>query len=113
MRKLILSILVASTAVAATPAAAQYWRPTRAVHNQIQRDIDQLENRINRAERRNNLSPREALGLRRDALNLQRLYYRYSRNGLDRREVTDLEIRVNRLHQRLRYERRDWDGRRG
>ncbi len=113
MRQLVISILVATTALAAAPATAQYWRITRAVQNEIQRDINQLENRIDRAERRRTISRREAFGLRRDANNVERLYYRYSRNGLTRREVADLEVRVNRLHQRLRYERRDWDGRRG
>ena len=48
-----------------------------------------------------------------DALGLQRLYNRYSRNGFDRAEVTQLEAQMNRLRQRLRLERRDWDGRRG
>jgi hypothetical protein len=113
MRKIIISVLVATTAFAAAPATAQYWRISNAVHNEIRRDINQLENRIDRAERRRTISRREAFGLRRDANNVQRLYHRYSRNGLNRREVADLELRVNRVHQRLRYERRDWDGRRG
>lgn len=113
MRKLILSAVIASAAIAVTPATAQSWRLSHNIHRQIQGDINQLENRIDRSARRGIISRREANGLRREAFQVQRLYNRYSRNGLNRVEVADLELRVNRLHQRLRYERRDWDGRRG
>lgn len=113
MRKLIISAVIAASAIAAAPATAQNWRLSQSVHRQIQGDINQLENRINRSAQRGVISRREANTLRRDALNVQRIYNRYSRNGLDRREVADLELRVNRLHVRLRHERRDWDGRRG
>lgn len=113
MRKLFLSIVIASAAVTASPAAARTWRLSQPVYRQIQQDINQLDNRIDRSARRGVISRREATGLRRQALNVQRLYNRYSRNGLNRAEVADLELRVNRLHQRLRVERRDWDGRRG
>ncbi len=40
----------------------------------------------------------------------QRSYNRYSRNGLSQREVPELEVQVNCVFQRLRMERRDWDG---
>ena len=113
MRKIVLSIVMAATAFTAVPAAAQSFRLQASVQRQIQTDINQLERRIDRAAQRRTISPREATGLQRQAIRLQRLYNRYSRNGLDRREVADLEVRVNRLHQRLRLERRDWDGRRG
>ncbi|MDT9598969.1 hypothetical protein [Sphingosinicella rhizophila] len=113
MRKAIFAIVMASTAIAAAPASAQMWRLQPSVQRQIQGDINQLERQIQRAQQRRAISPREAQGLRRDALNLQRLYNRYGRNGLDRREVADLEMQTNRLRQRLRLERRDWDGRRG
>lgn len=95
------------------PASAQAWRVQPVVQRQIQQDINQLERRIDRATARGTLSRREANGLRTRALDVRQLFNRYSRNGLDRREVADLELRVNRLHERLRYERRDWDGRRG
>jgi hypothetical protein len=42
---------------------------------------------------------------------LRRTLIRFSRNGLDRTEVRQLEISVNQVRQRLRLERRDWDGR--
>lgn len=113
MRKFMLSVVIASTALTAAPATAQVWRIQPSVQRQIQNDINQLERRIQRAQQRRTISAREAAGLRRDALNVQRLYNRYVRNGLTRAEVSALEAQVNRLHQRLRLERRDWDGRRG
>ncbi len=113
MRNLILATVAASALTAAVPAAAQAWRVQPGVHRQIQQDLNQLDRRINRAAQRGTISRREAAGLQNRAVEVQRLYQRYSRNGLDRREVNDLETRVNYLHQRLRYERRDWDNRRG
>jgi hypothetical protein len=114
MRKLMISAVMAAAAIAGTaPASAQSWRLQPTVQRQIQGDINQLDRQISRAANRGTISRREANGLRRDALGLQRLYNQYRRNGLDRYEVTRLESEVNRLHQRLRLERRDWDGRRG
>jgi hypothetical protein len=113
MRKLVIAAVTAACAIPAAPAAAQYWRIQPAVQRQIQLDINRLENRIELAQHRRTISKREAAGLRRDALALQRFYYRSVRDGLSRPEVAQLETGVNRLHQRLRLERRDWDGRRG
>ena len=113
MRKIVLSAVMAATAFTTMPAQAQVWRLQPSIQRQIQSDINQLDNRIDRAARRGTISRREANGLNRQALRLQRLYNRYSRNGLTRSEVAELEVQVNRLHQQLRYERRDWDGRRG
>jgi hypothetical protein len=113
MRKLVIAATVVACAIPAVPAAAQNWRLQPTVQREIQRDITRLGNQINRAAQRRAISQREASGLRRDAVGLQRLYYRYARNGLTRPEVAQLELGVNRVHQRLRLERRDWDGRRG
>lgn len=113
MRKLVLSLGLVATALSAVPASAQAWRLRPAVRTQIQSDINQLDNQIQRASQRQRISRREATGLRREANRLQRTYNQYSRNGLTRAEVTTLESRINGLRQRLRLERRDWDGRRG
>lgn len=114
MRKVILAAAIAATGLVAIPAsAAPAWRIQPAVHHQIERDINQLDRRIDRAAQRRAISPREATSLRRDAHRLQRSYYRFARNGLDRREFAQLERQVNRLHQQLRLERRDRDNRRG
>ena len=113
MRKMILSVVAVSAAFTAVPASAQAWRIQPSVQRQIQTDINQLENRIERAAQRRTITQREATGLRREALALQRQHNRFARNGLDRSEVRQLEAQVNRLRERLRLERRDWDGRRG
>ena len=116
MRKFVLSVAAAAAAVTATiavPASAQAWRMQPAVEREIRQDINQLERRIDRAAQRRIISPREATSLRREADRLERTYYRFARNGFTRHEVAQLERGVNRLHQRLRIERRDWDGRRG
>jgi proline dehydrogenase len=116
MRKIVLSVaaaMAAGTAATAVPASAQTWRIQPVVQREIRQDINQLERRIERAAQRRVISPREASQLRRDADRLERSYYRFARNGLTRYEVAQLETGVNRLHQRLRIERRDWDGRRG
>lgn len=113
MRNLMISIAIGGAALAATAAPAQGWRLQRPVQREIQRDINQLANQIQRATTRRAISRREAISLRRDALNVQQLYNRSARNGLDRREVAMLELQVNRVRLRLRLERRDWDGRPG
>jgi hypothetical protein len=114
MRKFIVSaVAIAATFGAVAPASAQAWRIQPGIQRQIQSDINQLDKQISRAVQRKTISRREATGLRRDAVGLQRTYDRFTRGGLDRQEVAQLETEVNRLHQRLRLERRDWDGRRG
>lgn len=114
MRKFLISAALASaTLFAAAPATAQPWRLSPAIQREIQQDINQLDRRIDRAQQRRTISRREATGLRRDALQIRRTYGLYARNGLDRREVRDLQNRVNVVHQRLRFERRDWDRGRG
>lgn len=113
MRKVMISIAMLSATIAAVPASAQAWHIQPRVQREIQQDINQLQNQIQRAAQRRTISQREATGLRRDAINLQRSYNSYSRNGLSRSEVANLQVGVNRVHARLRLERRDWDGRRG
>ena len=114
MRKILIPAVLALATLAGTaPASAQAWRIQPGVERQIQGDISQLNNQIGRALQNRRISQREATGLRRDAIALQRLYNNYSRNGLDRAEVARLQNQVNRLHQQLRLERRDRDGRRG
>lgn len=126
MRKVLVSIAlasatVASTAIVVSPAMAQpgrgYQQPNRghqqAVHREIRQDINELERRIQRAQQRRTISPREAQGLRREAIQIRQLYNRFSRNGLDRREVRELEQRINRVHRQLRFEQRDWNRRWG
>lgn len=114
MRKIVISALIAGAAVVATPASAQGWfqpRPNVA-HSQIRGEIQQLDSQITQAERRRAISSREAQGLRRQVIQLQRTFAAYSRNGIDRREHATLNNQIAQVRRGLRLERRDYDNRR-
>lgn len=89
------------------------WQMTPQRTAMIRADIEQLDMAIDRSVQRRTISPREAQGLRMQARDVKRLYYGYSRNGLDRNEVYALEQRVNQIRGRLQMERRDWNNWRG
>jgi hypothetical protein len=114
------SALMAATALGAaaipTAASAQvtirfgapgYWTPERT--NAIRNQIWQLDRAIDRAERNRRISRQEARSLNRDVRALRNQYQVYSRNGLNFQEVRYLQDRVNRVRNRLRMERLDWD----
>jgi hypothetical protein len=133
MRKVLISVALATATLAAVPAAAQYrdsgyqqrddhrdhrgdWDrrgPSRQSIYQLIQRIDHVENRIERSARRGIISPREAIGLRRQANRIENRLHRAGRDGLSGREFAELRVQVNHLEQRLRFERRDIDGRRG
>jgi len=121
MRKLLVSVAVATATIAAVPAAAQYhggnpgWNqrgPARPAVNNLLRQLDEVDMRIQRSARRGIISQREAFGLRREASQIRRQLAYSGRGGLSGREFASLQVQVNRLEQRLRYERNDRDGRR-
>lgn len=113
MRKLaILSIFAASITMFAPLAQAQSWRLQPRVQREIQSDINSLSRDIARAEGKRTISRRDAKEMQRDAASLQRTFNSFSRDGLSRREVEQLENQVNRLRARLRLERRRWTGNR-
>ena len=130
MRTFILSVALATATLAAVPAAAQYrgndrqWEqrdergwynrgPNRRAVQQLMIRINEAEQRIDRSARRGFISPREAISLRREANQIRNRLHRAGRDGLTGRDFAQLNGRVNQLEQRLRYERRDRDGRRG
>jgi hypothetical protein len=136
MRKLLVSVAIATATLAAVPAAAQNrdsgwsqrdnggwnrhdndgWHqrgPARPAVNNLLRRLDQVETRIHHSARRGDISRREAFSLNRNANQIRGQLQYSSRNGLSGREFADLQVRVNRLEQRLRFERQDGDGRRG
>jgi hypothetical protein len=80
--------------------------------NAIWRQIEQLRIRIQRTDGRDRISEREAAGLRRAVYSLQQQFRDFNRNGLSQRESQYLQQRINQIRERLRYERRDDDGRR-
>lgn len=94
MKRLVMSLLAASTVAAALPAAAQAapWTPT----NQRQASLEQ---RIDQGVRSGQLTRQEAYRLRGEMRDLNRLEARYRRSGghLDGRERADLNRRFDRL----------------
>lgn len=125
MRKFLISVALVSTALTAAPALAQdYGRPGYGDHrgdwnrgparpavNNLLRQLDQVDFRIQRSLQRRMISPREAVSLRREANDIRVRVNVRGRNGLTGREFAQLQVRVNRLEQRLRFERRDDDRR--
>jgi len=87
-------------------------RPTPYRDANIRADIDNLNRNIDRAIARRTISPREAAGLKRQAVQVQRLYSAYARNGLTPAEVRTLQTRVDQIRSALRMERTDWNNHR-
>jgi parvulin-like peptidyl-prolyl isomerase len=123
MRKLLVSVALATaTIAAAVPAAAQAqgrpaWNrggPDRGQINGLIQDLNRAEGQIAIAQRRNRdgISPREAAGLRREAQQIRQRLNQSLRGGINNREFFELRTRVNRLEQRVRFERNDRDNRR-
>ena len=131
MRKFLISAAIATATMAAVPASAQdYGRANygryddrddrgdwnrhgvnRPAVNNLLRQIDQVDRRIQVSAQRRILSPREAYSLRRESNQIRGQLVNSARGGISGREFAMLQVRVNRLEQRLRYERRDRDGR--
>jgi hypothetical protein len=117
MRKIILTAVLLSSAVAAAPAAAQYRDYDRGYgygYNQnhgraIEQQLRQLSHRIDNMYQRRLLSDREASRLQRDVRDTERRLYDYARNGLSPREHQDLQYRIYDLRERIQRER--WEGR--
>ena len=124
MRKFLISTaLVASTLAVAAPAAAQWAPPqpqgyaygydnygqTRRLEVRVQR----LRQEIRQLDRRNILSNREARRLDDEARDLQMRVRRIGYDGISRREAYNVEMRIQRLEQRIRYEATDGNRRYG
>jgi len=125
MRKVILSLAAAGTALAfATPAAAQYRQPYGNAYGYnnygqvraLQARIDQIQRRIEQLRARRLLSRDEVNSLRSESRDLERRLYSRSRNGLNYQELRTIEVRIARLEQHVRREVRDdnrWGNRGG
>jgi hypothetical protein len=124
MRKFLISLAVATSALAvAAPASAQYFpQPQGNAYGYnnnygqvrvLQVRINQIQRQIERLDRRNILSNREARRLREESRDLERRVARVGRNGLNFRERQTIEFRIARLEQRVRLEATDGNGRRG
>jgi predicted RNase H-like nuclease (RuvC/YqgF family) len=121
MRKFVIAAAMAASALtAAAPAAAQWNAPQGNAYGynnygQVRRldaRIDAMQRQINSLDRSDILSEREASRLRNEARNLeQRLHYA-SRNGLNSREIYNVERGIQNLEVRIQREARDGNGRR-
>lgn len=122
-KALIPALVLAAAASAALPAAAQSYGPHGRPHHaqpagygygpSVNVRIDQLDRSIDQGLRTGQLSRREAGRLRAELNSVQRLEAGYRRGGLSGWERADLDRRLDRLAAQVRYERRDWDNRRG
>lgn len=141
MRKFLISAtLLASSLAIAAPAAAQvrvtvgsqygngygYGTPygygnqygygynnNYGAARSLQVRLNNIERQINRLDSRNILSEREADRLRREANWLERTIRVSTRNGLNGYERRNLEIRLARLEQNVRYQASDGNRRYG
>ena len=128
MRKfLIPAILIGiGAATVAAPASAQYQSRGHGYgygsgygHGQdIQRQLQQLDQRIDRAFQRGAITRNEARNLSNDLNRIHARFQDYRRNGLSQGEHHDLQRRIQNLRQEIREDRRDgrhdrdWDDRR-
>lgn len=131
MRKVLISLGLASVALAAVPAAAQgygyntgygydrgydngrYDNGAGQYRDGARQELWQLSQRVDRGIRNGDLNRREADYFRREIQQLRYLDQRFSYGGYDWRERQQLDQRIDRLRQQLRYERNDGDRRWG
>jgi len=118
MRKFLISMTVAASALAvATPASAQYYPQPQGNaygynnnYGQVRRlqvRINQIQRQIERLDRRNILSNREARRLMDESRSLEHRLRNASRNGLNFRERQSMEVRIARLELRVRRDAND------
>jgi hypothetical protein len=134
MRKVLMSLAAAGTALAfATPAAAQYYpgQPYGQPYGygspygnaygynnygqvrSLQARINNVERMINRLDRRDRIRDRSADRLRNEANRIERRLRSAGRNGLNPYEARDLQIRISRLEQQVNYSLASRYGRNG
>jgi hypothetical protein len=131
MRKYLIPIVAAASALTiAAPASAQWgpWTPpvyqyqpyafgygfnginfARTMENRVQR----IRNDIHAMQVRRILSWNEARGLDNQARRLQDRIYRASRNGISPGEARSVENQIFRLERRVSQEANDWNNRYG
>jgi Spy/CpxP family protein refolding chaperone len=127
MRKFVIALAAAGTALAfATPAAAQYYPQPQPQpygygyngynngyngygHNNygqvraLQARIDALQNQIRRLDRRDAIGDGSADRLREESRNIERRLHSAERYGLNGYEANDIQMRIARLEQRVQY----------
>jgi len=119
MRKVLISLAAAGTAVVmAAPASAQYF-PARQGYGYgygnvraLQARIDGIQRQIENLRVRRMISRNEAKDLRDESRDLERRLFRNGRNGLNYNEIRNVEYRIARLERHVNHEVRDghrWD----
>ena len=122
MRKLLIPVAAAVSAIAvAAPAAAQYAPPVgryggydqgyRFDGRGLQIRVERIRDQIRNLEARRVLSFREGRSLEYQAANLQRRIFFASRNGIQPGEGQRLSEDIRRLEFRVRREASDFDNR--
>ena len=124
MRKVLISLAAAGTALAfATPASAQYYpQPQPYGYNNgygyngyngykngfgqvraLQYRIDAVERQIRQLDRRDVIRDRSADRLQDEAQRIEKRLHRAARYGLNGYEANDIQARIANLEQRVRY----------
>ena len=121
MRKLLISLAAAGSALAfASPAAAQNYYPGYPGYGapygnaygynnnwgqvrSLQVRIDAVERQINQLDRRDRIRDRTADRLRDEANRIEHRLHRAARYGLNPYEAQDINVRIARLEQQVRY----------
>ena len=126
MRKFLIPIVVAASAVAvAAPASAQWAPPVyryqpynygnafsyHAFAQSMEARVQRIRADIRTMQVRHVLSWGEARSLDNQARNLQRRIFFASRNGIQPREARALENQIRNLEFRVQREARDWNDR--
>jgi hypothetical protein len=121
MKKFLIAGAALAAAVVATAAPAsaapygsnnQYERTAFVNGRDINREQASIAQRIEMGQRTGAISFREATRLKASLREIDRLEWRYSRDGLSRWEVTDLDRRLDVLSRQVRFERHDRNDRR-
>lgn len=141
MRKTIISLAAAGTALAfAAPASAQYYpaqaqgygyqgqgygyqgqpqgyaygyRQNRGALRALQVRVDRIQRDVEQLRARRIITRNEANGLRSESRGVERRMYQASRNGLRRDEMRDIEHRIVRLERHVHREATDGNRRYG
>ena len=126
MRKVLIPIVAAASALTvAAPASAQWAPPVyhyqpynygnafsyRTFARSMEVRVQRLRTDIRALQARRVLSWSEARSLERQAAHLQVRIYRASRNGIQVGEARRLENQIRNLEYRIQREARDWNNR--
>lgn len=113
MKKLVLALAAVATVGTALPAAAQTWqRPVyghpvygHPFYNGIEQRDATLTARVVRAEQRGRISRYVANRLRIELRNIRYLAHSWGRDGLNHREMANLNLRLDRVQVQLQRAR--------